>query len=393
MLGGPLDGILVLEVANFITGPYAAQLLADLGAETLKIEHLDGGDPFRAWDEGLYSPQFAAYNRNKRSLGLNLKDARGVAIFNQLAAEADVVIQNFRPGVADRLGIGYERVRQLNDRIIYCSISGLGASGPYAHRPSYDTVGQGLSGMLSLLLDPSNPQPVGPAFSDSLTGMFAAYGVLAALFARERTGKGQLVETNMLEATAAFLAEPYAHYFQLNQIPDSYYRPRIAQVYAFGCADGVALAIHLSSPPKFWEALVAVVGHPAALADPLLLSRQIRVDRYDDIRDALSPIFLTKTRDEWLRLLDAADVPCTPIYTLDQVLKDPQVRHLGLEKVMQHPVHGTVRTIGTPVHFSETMVDEPTAPPALAEHSDVVLGRLGYSADEIDQLRADEVIR
>ncbi len=379
---GPLQGVRVLETASFITGPYAGQLLADLGADVVKIEDPHGGDPFRSWGESLYSPHFIAHNRSKRSVTLDLKQAESLAAFDRLADTADVLIENFRPGVADRLGIGYERIKAFNPRIIYCSISGMGQTGPYSKRPSYDTVGQGLSGLLSLLLDPAHPRPVGPAFSDSLTGLFAAYAILGALHARSRTGEGQRVDMSMLEATLSFLVEPFTRYFCTGEVPDSFTRPKQAQVYAFTCADGRAVAIHLSSPQKFWRGLATCTGREEMIDDPRFSTREARIANYELIHQAFEPVFLQKPRDEWLGILEAADVPFTPIYTLDQVLEDPQVRHLDMVQTAEHPAEGEVRLLGFPARFSKTPLDPSRAPPQLGEHTESILKEAHAAAEE-----------
>lgn len=377
-MGGPLAGIRVIEAASFITGPYAGQLLADLGADVVKIEEPHEGDPFRAWGEGLYSPHFVAYNRSKRSLALDFKTDEAMEVLRRLVAGSDVFIENFRPGVAERLGFAYEALRPVNPRLIYCSITGMGPTGPYAKRPSYDTVGQALSGLLSLLIDPDDPRPVGPAFSDGLTGLFAAYGILAALQARERTGEGQRVETSMLAGTLSFLPETFGRYFESGEVPGPFTRPRVAQVYAFRCSDDLALAMHLSSPPKFWQGLARVVGREDMIEDPRLKTRDERVRHYDVIREELAPIFLTRPRAEWLERLEAADVPAAPIYTVDQVLSDPQVQHLEMQQVATHPTQGEVRMLGFPVRFSGTALDPPRAAPTLGEHGEAILAELGF---------------
>src|SRR5579862_2422551 len=223
-----LAGIRVLEQGTFITGPCAGMMLADLGADVIKVESLEG-DPYRAYQGGQYSPHFQAYNRNKRSIALDMKLKSDCALFDQLAAEADVYIQNFRPGTAARLGAGVKRLQELNPRLVYCSISGFGSSGPYTERPSYDSVAQALSGFLSVVVDYQRPQFLGPALADAITGLYAAYGVLGALVERGRTGRGGLVEVSMLEAMAHFAVEPFAAYFALGEIPSSADRPRLAQ--------------------------------------------------------------------------------------------------------------------------------------------------------------------
>jgi crotonobetainyl-CoA:carnitine CoA-transferase CaiB-like acyl-CoA transferase len=212
-LGAPLAGVRVIELANYVTGPHAAALLADMGADVVKIEERTKGDPFRGWGKGGYSPTFRSVNRGKRSLGVDLRSEDGRAIALELAAGSDVLIENFRPGVMDRLGLGYDAVRERNPRIIYCSISGFGSEGPYRDRPGYDTVGQAMSGLLGLLTDLDAPQAMGISLSDHVTGIYAAYGVLAALVGRGVSGEGRRVETSLLQATTAFVAENAARYF------------------------------------------------------------------------------------------------------------------------------------------------------------------------------------
>jgi crotonobetainyl-CoA:carnitine CoA-transferase CaiB-like acyl-CoA transferase len=197
-MSGSLDGIRVLELGNFISGPYGAMLLADMGAEVIKVENPKGGDPFRGWDLGGDQPNFWAYNRGKKSVTLNLQTPEGKEIFYEIVKNADVVMDNYRPGVTKKLGIDFETLCKINEQIICCSITGTGPTGPYVNRPAYDTVGQGMGGMMSVLMDPHNPKPIGPAYSDCLSGMFSALGVLGALMARTRTGKGQQVDATMV---------------------------------------------------------------------------------------------------------------------------------------------------------------------------------------------------
>src|SRR6476660_4849713 len=225
-MNGCLEGIRVLELGNFISGPYGAMLLADMGAEVIKIENPKGGDPFRGWDLGGDQPNFWAYNRGKKGITLNLQTPEGKEIFLALAKNADVVLDNYRPGVMKKLGIDYDTVSTTNPGVIYLSITGTGPSGPYVKRPAYDTVGQGLGGMMSVLMDPQHPKPVGPAYADCLSGMFSALGILGALVARSQTGRGQQVDATMVGSILAFLNAPATETLAHGRVPGPYTRPR-----------------------------------------------------------------------------------------------------------------------------------------------------------------------
>ncbi len=251
--GGALDGIRVIELANYVSGPYAGMMLADFGAEVIKIEVPGTGDPFRGWGAVDYSPTFGSVNRSKKSVVLDLKSADGQAAAKSLIAGADVVVENFRPGTLERLGLGFEHCRANNPRLIWCSITGFGNFGPLADRPGYDTVGQAMGGLLSVLTDMDAPKPMGISFADHLAGMVACNGILAALQARHRTGKGQRVDTSLLEATVSFIGENAARYFENGEVPDRATRTHTAQVFAFVAGDGKPFVIHLSSPEKVLE--------------------------------------------------------------------------------------------------------------------------------------------
>lgn len=250
MMPGALQGIRVLDLTSYIAGPFATMLLGDLGAEILKIETPGKGDPFRDWENEPrdYSPLFCGFNRNKKSLTLNLRIPEGREIFLRLARETDVVVENFRPGVVNRLGIGYATIKEFNPRVIYCSISAFGQSGPYRDRPGYDTIGQALSGLLSILTDLRSPKGPGAPFSDHLGGIYGCYGILAALMARERTGLGQKVETSLLEATMSFIGYSITQYLATGEVPTMVSRLHQAQVYAFVASDGLPFVVHLSHP-------------------------------------------------------------------------------------------------------------------------------------------------
>jgi crotonobetainyl-CoA:carnitine CoA-transferase CaiB-like acyl-CoA transferase len=370
---GALAGVRVIEFANYVSGPYAGMLLGDLGADVIKIEEPTRGDPFRGWGRVDYSPTFASVNRNKKSVNIDLKSEAGKADARALVNGADVVIENFRPGTMERLGLGYDDFKAENPRLVWCAITGFGSDGPYAHRPGYDTVGVAMSGLLSLLTDPANPQPMGISLSDHLAGITACNGVLAALIALGRTGRGQRVDTSLLESSISFCGENMARYFDNGKVPFRATRTRQAQVYAFAAGDGKALVVHLSSPTKFWRALCEVVGKTEWLEDPRFESKESRGKNYDALHEGLSQVLATKPRAYWLERLEAADVPCSPLNTFDDVFDDPQVKHLGMKVEAPHPKLGSISLVRNGLRMSDTPVHTHRGPPELGEHNDEIL--------------------
>jgi crotonobetainyl-CoA:carnitine CoA-transferase CaiB-like acyl-CoA transferase len=369
-----LAGIRVLEQGTFITGPCAGMMLADLGADVIKIESPEG-DPYRAYQGGQYSPHFQAYNRNKRSLALDMKLPDDRALFDRLATEADVYLQNFRPGTADRLGAGAARLQGLNPRLVYCSISGFGSSGPYADRPSYDSVAQALSGFLSVVVDNRRPQFLGPALADAITGMYASQAILAALVQRGRTGRGSHVEISMLEAMAHFAVEPFAAFFALGETPTSADRPRLAQAYILRTADGRLIAIHLSSLEKFWEGLVAALDAPELKEDPRFNPRASRIAEYETLRAELDRRFARQPLDHWVRRLQAEDVPYAPVNLIDDVVRDPQVEHLGIVVPVESP-HTATRAVRPAAQFDGLRARTVSAAPLLNQHGESIRAAL-----------------
>jgi len=375
-MAGALAGIRVIEFANYVSGPYAGMLLGDYGADVVKVEEPTRGDPFRGWGRVEYSPTFGSVNRNKKSVTIDLKSEAGKADARDLIGAADVVIENFRVGTMDRLGLGFAAMREVNPGLIWCSITGFGSDGPYAMRPGYDTVGQAASGLLSLLTDVSDPKPMGISLSDHLAGINAMNGILAALIARGRSRKGQLVETSLLESTLSFCGENAARFFENGKVPGRATRTHQAQVYAFTASDGKAFVVHLSSPTKFWEALARVAGHPEWIEDPRFRTKETRARNYDALNAALADVVRTNTRAHWLGLLLDADVPSAPLNTLDDVFSDPQVQHLGMRVDVPHPKLGSVGYVRNGVRLSETPTAVTTCSPELGEHNEVILGPL-----------------
>ncbi|MBD8532943.1 MULTISPECIES: CaiB/BaiF CoA-transferase family protein [unclassified Massilia] len=368
----PLDGMLVIELGTVLTAPLAGQMLADLGARVIKVEHPNGGDPFRRHAGKLYSPHFASYNRNKESIQLDLQGEAGKADLLRLLAQADVLLENYRPGVMARLGLTDARLRELNPRLVWCSITGFGATGPYRDRPCYDAVALGLSGLASQMLDPAEPSMNGPTISDNITGMYAAYGILGALMGRATSGEGARVEVNMLEASIAFSPEGFAQFTRLGVTPKPQTRVAISQSYAFPCADGRLLTVHLSSVDKFWQAFVAVLERPDLLDDARFASAELRTRNYALLYEEAATTFRSRGREEWCARLAEHDVPSAPVYTVPEVMQDEQVRQAGTFYEVAHPEHGALVGIHRPVTIDGARGPATRAAPTLGEHSEAI---------------------
>ena len=376
MIQLPLNGVRVLEQGTFITGPCSAMTLADLGADVIKVEAPEIGDPYRNFRGGLYSAHFQAYNRGKRSICMNLKDPADAEVFRQLVSEADIYIQNFRPGAASRMGADYETLKAINPRLVYVSISGFGQDGPYAHRPSYDSVPQALSGFLGVATDPRNPRLLGPAMADAMTGIYSAMGAMAALIERGRTGKGKLLEISMLEAMMHFAVEPFTGFFALGDVPTALDRPRLAQAFILTCKDGRHLGVHLSSMDKFWEALVGALDAQHLAADPRFEVRPKRIDNYEELLAELNKITTTRTRPEWLERFAGFDLPYAPLNNIEEAANDIQARHLGMIVPVEGRIEGAEEAIRTPFTFDRQRATSSRAAPLVGQHSEEIRNAL-----------------
>jgi crotonobetainyl-CoA:carnitine CoA-transferase CaiB-like acyl-CoA transferase len=390
----PLAGLRVIEVGGYVTAPFASVLLAQLGAETIKVEQPRGGDPFRKWSEGgAASPTFTGMNHNKKSVALDIHDPAGKDLFRRLVAGSDVLIENLRPGALERQELGFDDLVELNPQLVYCSISGFGDSGPYRGRPGYDTLGQAMSGLLSLLTDLEDPQPMGTSLSDHVTGVFGALAVLTGLHQRNATGRGCRVATSLLESTVALLAESSGRYFSTGKVPSQRHRARLAQVYCFVAGDGKPFVVHLSSPEKFWEGLTTAIQKPEFRDDERFATAAARRSHYDVLLQELDKVFSAGPRHQWLEVLAAHDVPSGPINTLDEVFADPQIQHLGMAVAgRSHEDAAAVRHVATPVRVDGVRNSPSQPPPALGQHTRVVLADLGIDDTELEELRLQGIV-
>ncbi len=392
-MDGALEGTVAIEVSGHVAGPYAGSLLGDLGCEVIKVELPGEGDTHRGRNpkyEG-YGPSFRALNRNKKSLTLNLREQEGKQILLRLLEKADILIENFRPKTRERLGLDYEGLCKLNPGLIHCSVSGYGQSGPYRDKPGFDTIGQALSGMLSLVTDLDKPKVAGVSITDHSTGAFAAYGILAALLARQKTGRGQFVDVSLIQVSLAFIESHVADYLNGGEAVSRENFPR-GRIYCFIPSDQRPLVVHLSGHQESWVGLVKATGRTDLLDDPRFRTRRNRSENHYEIVAILQEEFLKKPRAYWLEALDANSVPNAPIYTIQEVFQDPQVKHLGVPRQIHHPQMGSSNLIGSPVNLSDTPPQFIRPAPLLGEHTDEILKRFGYDNKSIENLRARGVI-
>jgi len=389
----PLDGITVLDLTRVLSGPYCTMLLADMGARVIKIEQPGKGDDTRAWGPPFLegeSAYFLSINRNKESVTVDFKHPEGRRLLEQLIAKSDVVVENFRPGTLAKLGLDYKALASQHPRLIYCSISGFGQTGPRAKEAGYDAVMQGEGGLMSITGDPAGSGfRLGVAIADVTSGMFAAYGVAMALFARERTGRGQEVDLAMLDTVAALLTYQAGNYFASGRVPARLgnRHPSIVPYETFSASDGdFVLAVGNDDQ---WRRFCTVAELPE---DPRFATNRQRVTNYDAVRSFIAERLRSQPRHHWIDRLNAAGVPCGSVRNLQELFADPQIQARQMVADVEHATIGALRVLGVPVKLSDTPGAVRTPPPRLGEHTDAVLHDFGFSDDAIEDLRRQKVI-
>ena len=387
---GPLVGVKVLDLTQIMAGPMCTMLLADMGANVIKIERPGSGDDTRRMGsryENGFAAGFLALNRNKRSIALDLRSDEGKGVFRRMVETADIVAENFRPGVMDRLGLGYDELSQINPRLVYASISGFGGSGPYRNRGGFDLVAQGMSGLMSITGFPGGPPAkVGVPITDIGAGSFTAFGILAAYIHAERTGQGQQVDASLLEAGIAFTVWESAEYFAIGEIPGplgSAHRVN-APYQALRTSDGY-INIGAASQPT-WEQYCRAIGQDALIEDPRYKESSDRKAREEELAALLEEIMMRHSTDYWMELLESAGVVAGPIYDMAQVYDNEQVLAREMKVTLQDDEMGELQNIGVPVKLSATPGSIRHRGPGLGEHTRAILGEFGYSESEVDGL-------
>jgi len=378
---GALDGIRIVDLSIQIPGPYGSMILGDLGAEIIKIEQPGVGDFAR-----LLPSLFNGINRNKKSMIVDLKSPQGRAIVHKLAEDADVVLEGFRPGVVQKLGIDYAILKRINPRIIYCSITGYGQDGPYKNISGHDLNYQGISGLLSLTEHLQVSADLsGIPLADIAGGMFAAISILTALINRTKTGRGQYIDVSMAAGVFSWVSTSLLAGFRELNDEESLYIPHYG---IFKTKDEKFITLGIIHEEHFWQNLCAVIDL-GSLKD---LDFMERIAQRDEIVSALQTVFMTKTREEWIALLNKADVPCSPVLTIEESFADPQIQHRKMVFEQEHPPEGRIKQRAFPARFSDTPLKQDVPPPLFGQHTDEILLELGYTQDDIRQLREEKII-
>jgi len=392
-----LDGIRVLDLTRALAGPFCTLMLGDNGADVIKVEIPGSGDDTRKWGPPFIGEESAYYlsiNRNKRSLTLNLQDAQAQEVFMKLAQDIDVVVENFTPGVMGRFGLDYDAVKAVNPKVVYCSISGFGQDGPYRNRPAYDQIMQGVGGLMSITGEPDGePQKIGIAVTDIGAGMWSAFAIMAALNHRGKTGEGQYIDISMLDAQVAWLTYQAAFFFANGEAPKRMgaAHPTLVPYQAFMCKDGKYINVAVGSE-RIWERFCQGMEREDLKDHPDYATNSVRVNNRGAMVSMLQEIFLSRPVAEWVKDLQAANVPCGPINDLADVFADPQVLARNMYLEMAHPTLGSIKQTGLPIKFSLTPGGLDRHPPLLGEHNQEILKSLGYSEADVQSLMAQSVI-
>jgi CoA:oxalate CoA-transferase len=392
----PLDDLFVIDLTRILSGPICTMLMADMGAEVIKVEPPPFGDDSRQWGPpfiGGISTYFLSVNRNKKSLGLNLKSKGGRAILHKLIERADVLLENFRPGVLDRLGFGYEAVTKLNPRTIYCSVSGFGHTGPYRDRPGYDVIAQGESGMMDLTGYPDGPPAkLGASLADIVAGLYAFNGICLALLARQKTGKGQHVDVSLLDGMVSTLAYHALIYLSTGRSPTraGTRHPSIVPYECFQTKDGfVNIAV---TNQKQWENFCEVLGFPEVADDDRFETMKARLSNYGILRPMIDRVVSTMSRTEVIEAMSEVGIPAGPINTVGEILEDPHIHAREMVAELTHPQYGPLRVLGIPIKLSDTPGIVENAPPMFGEHNRQVLQKLGFTEKEVADLESSGVL-
>jgi crotonobetainyl-CoA:carnitine CoA-transferase CaiB-like acyl-CoA transferase len=388
---GPLEGIKVIELAQIMAGPTCGMLLADMGADVIKVEKLPGGDDTRSYTEPSIAGESAAFmmlNRNKRGIAVNLKTPGGLEVVKRLLKDADVVTENYRKGTLEKLGLGYEMLHELNPRLVYCAVSGYGRTGPYSDKGGFDLIAQGFAGLMSITGEPGRPPAKsGTSIADINAGVFAALGIVSALHARSTTGKGQFVETSLMEAAIQQTYWQAAIYWATGENPGPLGSAHLltAPYQAFPTSDGW---INLGGANQAnWERIVKAIGMPGLNDDPRFRTNGDRMRNIAALTPIIGDALKKESSAHWIREFEALGVPVGPVNKIGDMLADPQVAHREMVVEVDHPKAGRTKAIGLPIKFSDTPGTVERAAPLLGQHTDGVLAELGYSGPEIADLR------
>jgi formyl-CoA transferase/CoA:oxalate CoA-transferase len=394
----PLEGIRVLDASRVLTGPFCSMILGDLGAEIIKIEIPGAGDDTRHWGPpfiGGESAYFLSINRNKKSVTLNLNSDTGKEVFYELAAKCDVLLENFRPGVTEKLSIDYSTIAKINPNLIYCSITSFGQTGEYRERLAYDIVVQGMGGLMGITGEESRPPVrIGVALSDIGAGMYAAIAILAAIIARQRLGGGQWLDVSLLDSTISWMTYMAGDYFATGHSPERMgsAHPSIVPYQCFKTKDNEFVTIAIGNDKLFRE-FCATIGMPNLADESRFATNPARVQNRNQLVPILEKAFAEKTRQEWLKVLLDARLPAGPVYSMEEIFSDTHVQHREMLQKIRHPKAGIINQIGIPMKFSQTKSEIRSPPPLLGEHTDEVLRTLlGYNAQRISELHAKGVV-